>query len=157
MKKAAINRDFGFASKGDTLQDAKQIGPYLHGWLRSRRKYKEFVLPFINCGALVDSEPEEVEYHARHKDPDTAKVQLQALGSAASKREARILDVMKKRGEIGATSKELSDLTGIPHVSTSTTMSKMVKKGLLSDSTIERGNAIVRVAVRRDPHQGALL
>lgn len=72
------------------------------------------------------------------------------MGVVAKGQELRIWSAIRGQGAHGATSKEATELTGIPHVSTSTMMAKMIARGLLAETTIERNGSRVRVATSAD-------
>jgi len=138
---------FGYASVGDIIYRGRTVGGglYVQGYLRTARRYEQFVIPreCVHVGALETAE--DLEYHARRTDPDTSDDEMERHEREATVRERRILEAFYARGRRGYTSREVADVTGIPHVSTSTTITKMVRRHWLSDTTERRGNAIVRV------------
>lgn len=146
--KFEITRDFGHARRGNTLVMAHPVDAaraYWRGWLRSARRYTEFVAPYEVMHMVLEIEtPEDHEYHARHSDPATSHERLEHMGVVRSERERRIVAAYRHRGAQGATSKEVAQLTGIPHVSTSTTITKLVKRRVLAELHITRDNALVR-------------
>ena len=155
--KYTVIEAYGYASVGDVMHCAGVDGNFIEGYLRTRRRYTVFIIPAVCVGAGEDETPEDAEYHARYADPDTAHAEMARMGRKATERELAILAALKARGEAGATSREASELTGIPHVSTSTVMTKMVRKRMLADTTVRRDNAMVRIAIQQDEEQGMLL
>lgn len=147
---------FGFAKPGDHLVLAGAIADarHYHGWLRTRRQYVEFIAPASCISLLANDSVEDEEYHARRTDPATSHDEMHRLGGAHSERARRILTVLAERGRRGATSKEAAELTGIPHVSTSTTMSKMLRANQIGESGERRNGSIVRVT--REFHMAGL-
>lgn len=148
--KFEVTQAFGHARVGDVLLNARWIddGAYAHGWLRATRTYREFVIP-TRCISMRPESPADLDYHARRTDPETAHREMDRhSNSKLADRHQMIIDTLRARARYGATSKEMAALTGIPHVSTSTTMSKLLKRKLIAELPgVERDHALVRVAL----------
>ena len=78
----------------------------------------------------------EIDFQAfaRGTDPDTSHLAAQSMEGKCQRIEGIVLEALKKRGDHGATTRELAALTGLDWGTVTPRMKPMEKKGFITDS-----------------------
>lgn len=71
---------------------------------------------------------------ARHTDPMTSEDAARSVRPETTRLENIVLDALKRRGDQGATTNELAELTGMSLVTISPRIRPLVRKGYVEDS-----------------------